>query len=70
MSSFNWVPIVCATLIGLFVGVALMLVLAPAPDPVRLDLSDDRPPLMREDPVPSDVMCTYHAMWLDEGDVC
>lgn len=49
MSSFNWVPIVCATLIGLFVGVALMLVLAPAPAPVRLDLGTVPSATVQED---------------------
>lgn len=50
MTSFNWVPIVCATLIGLFVGVALMIVLAPAPEPVRLDLGPAPVVLQEDDP--------------------
>lgn len=41
MRSFEWVPVVCGTLIGLFVGVAIMLVLAPAPAPVEYCPSED-----------------------------
>lgn len=33
-SAIDLVPVFCAAVIGLFVGVALMLVLAPAPEPV------------------------------------
>lgn len=65
----DFVPVVCATLIGLFIGVGLMIVLAPSPEPVRLDFRYGTVPLERSY-AESDVMCTYHTMWLDEGDVC